>query len=120
MLDKLIHKIRSMFPTKRIVIPSLNRPSPDKEATVRIIRVGDPQEAADLRDEVKGSEILFINVYGLIGNEKEQFIKRLKIQCEPAGKEIYGIDRNWVVVTGLKVEGTGRQPAQQPGKPENQ
>lgn len=106
MLDELVRRIRSVFPTEKVIIPHMGRPSPKKEWKVRIVGANRPDEVEGMRDELKGSDILFISVKNLIGTDKEQFIRRLKVQCKQMDKHIYGMDRNWIFITGFEVECT--------------
>ncbi len=106
MLEGFTRWFRSLFPSEDVTIPDVGRPSQKKELTVHIARAKDPDAAEELREELKRSDIVFLDVRDLIGPDKEKLVRRLKVQCGSTGREIYGIDRNWLVVTCLGVEGS--------------
>ncbi|MBR9689714.1 MAG: hypothetical protein GOV01_02365 [Candidatus Altiarchaeota archaeon] len=105
MLERFFKKIKNAFTRDHIIFPEMGRPVRAKTGSLKIVKVKASKDVGELRESLKTSAAVLINIKELpIGLERKSFAKRLKVFCKQFDKKVYGVDKNWLLVTKYKVE----------------
>ena len=104
MLKKVLKKLTSSADDEHVILPTMEGPRPKKIIKTEIVIVKDSDDVTSIRPKLDELPIIFINVMALLGEGKKSFIKRLKTMAKQFDMKVYGIDKNWLIVTSYEVD----------------
>jgi len=104
MIKKVLKKLTSSLGNEPIIFPSMDRIPPKKLIKAEVIIVKDSEDVVSIRPKLSDTPLLFINIMALLGENRRSFIKRMKVMAKQFDMEIYGIDKNWLIVTSYEVD----------------
>lgn len=104
MIKKVLKKLTASLGNEPIIFPAMDRPAPKKTVKAEIITIKDSEDVVSIRPKLSETPLLFLNIMALLGENRRSFIKRLKVMATQFEMEIYGIDKNWLIVTSYEVD----------------
>lgn len=88
-----------------VFFPDMKRRDVEKLEKLEIVSVKKAEDVNKLRKILERSGFIIIHTLPLLmGTDKKSFVKRLKVLCKPLKMNVYGIDRNWLIVTKYPVK----------------
>jgi len=93
------------FAKDEVIMPSMGRKEHQKVSRLAVIKIKVPEDISDLRGKAKEFDILLINISKLFpGEEQNNFVRKLKLVANDHNSKVYGVDRNWLLITKYPLE----------------
>jgi SepF-like predicted cell division protein (DUF552 family) len=104
MLRKLANKL-NVFNKDSIILPEMGKPTHEKIANIQVLKAKEAEDINKFKKRIEGSQVSLINVSALLmGTERKSFVNRLQSLCKNYKMEMYGLDKNWLVITKAGLE----------------
>ena len=104
MIKKVLKKLTSPLGDEHVIFPLMDRQDVEKTIRAEVIDVKDAEDVVSIRPKLSETPLIFINIMALLGENRRSFIKRLKVMAKQFEMEVYGIDKNWLVVTSYEID----------------
>jgi hypothetical protein len=104
MLKNFFRRFQGISRKDKVIFPPMDRPSPKKTSKLLILAAKNLDSFMDIRTAIEGAPIAFVNVRALMGDDLKTLVERFKIFGQQSGRKVYGIDKNWLIVSTSELQ----------------
>ena len=104
MFKKILSKFTGLSGKEQIIYPKMGKPTPKKVMKIQLFKAEKMDDFSALRVCIEKFPVVFVNVKAIMGSELQPFVERIKIACKQSGKNVCGLDRNWIIVSQSEIE----------------